>query len=100
MGRKSCLFVYYVKLIGTELWMVEEAVALNGVLENRTVEGKIRKRIWKQCKKIFFLSSSISGYGRFDVSWLVVVFDFCCVSDYIMANNISLVGINSIRGWC
>jgi hypothetical protein len=27
MGRKICLFVYYVKLINTKLWMVEEGVA-------------------------------------------------------------------------
>jgi hypothetical protein len=39
MGRKSCLFVYYVEPINTKLWMVEEVVALNGGLENRTVEG-------------------------------------------------------------
>jgi hypothetical protein len=35
MGRKSCLFVYYVELIGTELWMVEEGDALSGGLESR-----------------------------------------------------------------
>jgi hypothetical protein len=45
MGRKSCLFVCYVKQIGTKLWMVEEAAALNGGLHSRTVEGKIRKKI-------------------------------------------------------
>jgi hypothetical protein len=28
MGRKFCLFVYYVKLIGIELWMVEEGTAI------------------------------------------------------------------------
>ncbi len=28
MGRKFCLLVYYVKLIGIELWMVEEGVAI------------------------------------------------------------------------
>jgi hypothetical protein len=27
MGRKICLFVYYVKLINTKLWMIEEGVA-------------------------------------------------------------------------
>jgi hypothetical protein len=49
MGRKSCLFVYYVELIGTKPWMVKEAATLNGGLESRIVEGRIRKRIWKQC---------------------------------------------------
>jgi hypothetical protein len=47
MGTKSCLFVYYVELMDTELWMVEEAMALNGGLESRTVEDKIRRRIRK-----------------------------------------------------
>jgi hypothetical protein len=50
MGRKSCLFVYYVELIGTELWMVEEGVALNEGLKSRMVEGRIRRGIQKQCK--------------------------------------------------
>lgn len=46
MGTKSCLFVYYVKLMDTELWMVEEATTLNGGFKSRTVEDKIRRRIW------------------------------------------------------
>ncbi len=45
MGKKSCLFMYYVKLIGIELWMVEKVATLNGGLETRTVEGMIRRRI-------------------------------------------------------
>ncbi len=32
MGKKSCSFVYYVELIDTKLWMVKEAVTLNGGL--------------------------------------------------------------------
>jgi hypothetical protein len=47
--------------------MVEEAATLNGGLESRTVEGKIKRRIRKQCKHVFFLSSSILGDGRFDL---------------------------------
>jgi hypothetical protein len=47
MGTKSCLFVYYVKLMDIELWIVEEATTLNGVLESRTMEDGIRRRIWK-----------------------------------------------------
>jgi hypothetical protein len=39
MGRKSCLFVYYVELIGTKLWMDEEVVTLNVGLESRMVEN-------------------------------------------------------------
>jgi len=53
MGRKSCLFVYYVELIGTKLWMVEEGVTLNGGLKSTTVEGRIRRRIQKQCTHVF-----------------------------------------------
>jgi hypothetical protein len=33
IGRKFCLFVYYVELISIKLWMVEEGAALNGCLE-------------------------------------------------------------------
>ncbi len=45
MGRKSCLFVYYVELINIKLWMVEEVTTLNGGLESRTVEGMVRRGI-------------------------------------------------------
>jgi hypothetical protein len=38
MGRKCCLFVYYVELINNKLWMAEEAVALNGGVESRTAK--------------------------------------------------------------
>jgi hypothetical protein len=50
MGRKFCLFLYYVELLNTKLWMVEEVAALNGGLERRTVGGMKRRGIWKQCK--------------------------------------------------
>jgi hypothetical protein len=56
MGRKFCLFVHYVKLISTKVWMAEEGAPLNGGLEIWTVEGRIRKGIWKQCRQIFLLS--------------------------------------------
>ncbi len=45
MGKKSCLFVYYVELINITLWMVEEVTTLNGGLESRTVEGMVRRGI-------------------------------------------------------
>jgi len=54
MGMKSCLFVCYVEHVTTKLWMVEEAMTLNGGLHNRTVEGSIRRRIRKQCTSFFF----------------------------------------------
>ncbi len=68
MGRKICSFVYYVKLINTELWMAEEAMALNDDWESRIMEGRIRRRIRKQCREVFFFSSSVLGDGRFDLS--------------------------------
>jgi hypothetical protein len=55
MGRKFCLFVYYVELIDTKLWMAEEATTLNGGLENRMVEGRIKRRIHKQCNESYFI---------------------------------------------
>jgi hypothetical protein len=45
MGRKLYLFMYYVELIDNKQWMAEEATALNGARESRTVEGSIRRRI-------------------------------------------------------
>jgi hypothetical protein len=45
MGGKFCLFVYYVKLNGIELWMAEEGAILNGGLEIWTMEGRIRRGI-------------------------------------------------------
>jgi hypothetical protein len=50
MSRKFCLFVYYVKLIDTKLWMVKECATLNGGLEIWMVEGRMRRGIRKQCK--------------------------------------------------
>ncbi len=50
------MFVYYVELINTELRMAKERVALNGGLENKIVEGMIRRGIRKQCKHGFLLS--------------------------------------------
>ncbi len=52
MGRKTCLFVCYEEQIGTELWMVEGAVALNGGLHSRTVEGNRRRTIGEQCRQV------------------------------------------------
>jgi hypothetical protein len=47
MGRKLCLFVYYVEQIDNKLWMAKEAGTLNGGMESRMVEGMIRRRIRK-----------------------------------------------------
>ncbi len=45
MGRKLCLFMYYVELIDDIQWMAKEVVALNGAMESRTTEGNIRRKI-------------------------------------------------------
>jgi len=45
MGRKLCLFMYYVELINNKQWMVEESRTLNGAMESRMVQGSIRRRI-------------------------------------------------------
>ncbi len=50
MGRRFCLFVYYVELIDIKLWMAKEGAALNGDLEIWTMEGRIRRGIRKQCR--------------------------------------------------
>jgi hypothetical protein len=54
MGRKFCLFVYYVKLIDIELWMAKEGATLNGGLEIWTTEGKIRRELGSNASKSFF----------------------------------------------
>jgi hypothetical protein len=45
MGRKLCLFVYYVEQINNKQRMAEEATTLNGAMESRTVEGRIIRKI-------------------------------------------------------
>jgi len=47
--------MYYVELIGTKLWMVEEGAALKEGLELWTMEGRIRNGIQKNESKFFFL---------------------------------------------
>jgi hypothetical protein len=79
--------------------MVEEPTTLNGGLHSRTVEGKIRRRIRKQCRHIFLLFSSVSSDGSLGLSRLVVAISkFDCASDYTIANNMYLLGIGFIRG--
>jgi uncharacterized membrane protein YjgN (DUF898 family) len=99
MGKKLCLFVYYVKLIDNKQWMVEEAATLNGAMNNRTMKGSIRRRIRKQCRQICLLSSLVSSDVRLGLLRLVVVvFDFRYASDYAMPSNVFLLTIDSIRG--
>jgi hypothetical protein len=57
LGRKLCLFVYYVEQINNKQWMAKEIVALNGGMRNRTVEGKIRRKIREQWRQVFLLLS-------------------------------------------
>ncbi len=55
MGKKICLIVYYVKFIGTKIWMVKESVALKKGLELWMVEGRITREIRKNEGMFFFL---------------------------------------------
>jgi hypothetical protein len=48
LGRKFCLFVYYVEQINNKQWTAEKTVALNGSMWSRMVEGKMKKKIQKQ----------------------------------------------------
>jgi hypothetical protein len=54
MGKKLCLFVYYVELIDNKQWMVEEATTLNGAMESRMVEGSIRGEFKSNTSRSFF----------------------------------------------
>jgi len=44
LGRKLCLFVYYVEQINNKEWMAKEAATFNGGVESRTVHDSIRRR--------------------------------------------------------
>jgi hypothetical protein len=57
MGKRICLFVYYVELISTKLWIVKEGVALKKGLELWMVEGRITREIRKNEGRFFFLHS-------------------------------------------
>ncbi len=45
LGRKLCLFVYYVEHIKNKQWMAKEAATFNGGVEGRMVHDSIRKKI-------------------------------------------------------
>ncbi len=47
MGRKICLFVYYVEFISAKLWMARKGATLKGALEHWMVEGRIKRRFLK-----------------------------------------------------
>jgi hypothetical protein len=99
MGRKFYYFVYYVELINIKLWMAEEVVALNGGLESKTVEGMIRKGLGSNACDFFFFHHQFSEDGRFGLlKLIVVIFDFHYTNDCTMASNMSLLGIDLIRG--
>ncbi len=44
LGRKLCLFVYYVEHIYNKEWMVIEVTTFNGGVESRMVHDNIRRR--------------------------------------------------------
>jgi hypothetical protein len=55
LGRKLCLFVYYVEHIDNKQWMVKETATFNGGVENRTVHNNMRRRIQEQCEVGLFV---------------------------------------------
>lgn len=54
VGKKICLFVYYVKFIGAKLWMARKGATLKGGLEHWMVEGRIKKGAFKAMQASFF----------------------------------------------
>jgi hypothetical protein len=58
IDRRICLFVYYIKLIDTKLWMKEGATLKEG-LQLWMVQGRIRRGIRKNEGMFFFLHNNI-----------------------------------------
>ncbi len=57
LGRKLCLFVYYVEHINNKEWMAKEPATFNGGVEGRMMHDNIRRRNQEQCGRSvwFFL---------------------------------------------
>jgi hypothetical protein len=101
LGRKFCLFVYYVEQINNKEWMVKEPATFNGSVESRTMHDNIRRRNKKQCRR--FVWFILSCFKKVKVEFVEIC--SCCVffyyrytSDYIMASHVFLLVLNSIRG--
>jgi hypothetical protein len=54
LGRKLCLFVYYVKHVDNKQWVAKEATTFNGGVESRMVHDNIRRGIQRQCKQVYW----------------------------------------------
>jgi len=80
--------------------MAKEVMTLNGGMESKTLEGRIRRGFEKMVKQVFLLSCSIfSEEDRWSWSrFVVVASDFCYINDYTMVGNMFLLVIDSIRG--
>ncbi len=50
LGRKLCLFMYYVEQIDNEQWVAKEAATFNGGVESRTMHDSIKRKIQRQCE--------------------------------------------------
>jgi hypothetical protein len=44
LGRKLCLFVYYVEQINNKQWMAKETTTFNEGVESRMMHDNIKKR--------------------------------------------------------
>jgi len=100
LGKKLCLFVYYVEQINNKQWMAKKIVALNGGMWSRMVEGKDKKENSRTMEaSLYSFLIPLSEDDRWSLlRFLVVTFDFCCTSDYITAGDMFLLVISSIRG--
>jgi len=74
MGKRICLFVYYVELISTKLWIVKEGVALKKDLELWMVEGRITREIRKNEGRFFFLHSQ-----SYEIVGCFIWIGSCCI---------------------
>jgi hypothetical protein len=55
LGRKFCLFEYYVEHINNKQWMAKEATTFNEGVESRTMHDNIRRTIQEHCGRSIFL---------------------------------------------
>jgi hypothetical protein len=45
LGKKLCLFVYYVEQINNKQWMAKKATTVNGGVKSRMVHNNVKRRI-------------------------------------------------------
>ncbi len=53
LGRKLCLFVYYVEQVDNKQWVAKDVPTFNGGVESRMVHDTIKKGIQGQWKQVY-----------------------------------------------